>query len=204
MSPFRRRAVLLVLTVGFVTSSPAWGQDRPGFTARFLGWNPDSSDFAFVLTHHRRARNGRGMRTPKDGFFMKRVSPSGVAQPMKLRTSVRARAQARGYATTRVPGQRLSPYVQAFPMGDGLTVRVELRVGKRRLYYAYWLDDVTRPGVPARLLRGYLKEVWTDFDAQVYRSPDGAWIAVIVVMKTPYRIDARVDGVRIRTPAKRR
>lgn len=195
VSTARTLAILLPL----MAASTGVCQQRPGFTAHFLGWNPDSSDFAYILRHHRRARFGKGMRTPRDRYFMKRTSRSGVAQRMALKHSVSARVKARRYAVIPVTGQRLSPFVQAFPMGNGLTLRFQLEVGKRRLSYAYWLDDVTRPGEPRRLLRGYLDEVWTDIEATVYRSPDRAWVTVLLAMSTPYRSEARVEGMRIRS-----
>ncbi len=189
---------MIATLLSLMVCSSASAQEKPGFTARFLGWSPDSDDFAYVLTHHRRRPNRPGMRPPKDLYFMKRTSPSGVSQAMRLRSSVSARVTARGYQVSRVKGRRLSPFVNAFPVGNGRTLRVVLRLSKRRLWYDVWLDDVTRPGNPERLLRGFLKEVWTDFDTEAYMSPDRNWATIVFRMATPYRTNARVEGVRIR------
>ena len=188
---------LLLTGLALLLCQGASAQDRPGHTGRFLGWSPDSSEFAYSISHHRRARWRQQMREPKVRYFLKRVSPSGVAQPRRLRASVPERVRQLGYKTRglELERQKLSPLVQTFFVGHGRTLRLELQVGKRSLSYSYWLDDATRSGEPRRLMSGYLKEVWTDFEARAFLSPDGKWVALVLSMATPYRSAARAEGV---------
>lgn len=182
-----RASVVVALLLPAVA---AGASDLPGPEARFLGWNPDSTDFAYVVTA---MRGGR----VHEGWFLKGVSKGGIATPSSCRGPVRDRVKMLHYVTNEVRGQRLSPYVQAFLVGDGRTLRVALEVGPRRLTWSVWLDDAARPGESQRLLRGYFDELWTDLAARVFLAPDRRWAAVLVEVSTSYRRDTQVAGVRL-------
>lgn len=171
--------------------APVVAGARPGVQARFLGWNPDSSDFAYVLTTVRRTG------PPREAWFMKGVSPTGRAVGKACKGPVGTWVRTHGYRAEEVRGQRVSDYVYAFDLGGGRTVRVVLEVGAARLTYSVWLDDVERPGDSERLLRGYFDELWTEFAARLYLAPDRRWAAVVIDLGTPYRTDAWVEGVRL-------
>jgi len=172
------------------TLMPVWAAaDRPpGTVGEFMGWNPASTEFAYRLHHHSKGASA----------WMKRTSPSGVAQKLRVKGGIAVRMRRQGAATRELKGQRLSTFVQAFIVGPGITLRVVLELGKRKLHYTMWLDDASRPGQPKRLLIGYFKEIWTDFSARVFPSPDGKWVAVQLTMSTPYRIQTWFEGVQVR------
>ncbi len=157
-----------------------------GPRGEFLGWQPDSTRFAYRLYEGRR-----------DTYFLKKIMPGGVARAERYNGSVRDLIKRKGFLTTTLEGQRLSHTVQAFIVAPGKTLRVVLEVGRRRLSYSMWLDDVTKPGAPTRLRKGYFKEVWSDFVASAYPSPDGKWVAVVLQMSTPWAMDTWVEGVRV-------
>lgn len=150
-----------------------------------MGWAQDSTEFGYALVHSEKGPN----------YFLRRTSPSGVAQPLRFQGSVLARAKRHGYQIVELEGQRLTPLVQAFIVGPGKTLRVVLEVGKRRLSYRMMLDNVMKPGEPIRLLRGYFKEVWTDIHATAYASPDKNWVCILLTLSTPFETKTWVDGV---------
>ena len=184
-------ALIALMALGALAPRAALAQIRPGYEARFLGWNPDSSDFAYVRTRIWR----RGTR--RDYSFVKRTSPSGVAQPLRLSGSILDRAVRLEYRSEAVDGHRLSPYVQVFTVGVGKTLRVVLEVKRQRLAYAVYLDRADRPGDPERLIGGTFDEVWTEFEAAAWISPDRQWVVVMLRMSTPFEVDAWVEGVRV-------
>ena len=166
-----------------------------GDRIEFLGWSPDSKDFAFARIRTR--PNGRVRRT----YLMKRTSPSGVAQPLRLDQSVTERVRRKGYTSIEVTGRRLSDYEQVFAVRAGKQLRVALEVNRRGLSYSLYLDDNTGAEEPEHLLRGYFRELWTSVDGRVFLSPDGSWAVVLLSLSTPFRTHAWVQGVRIGAPA---
>jgi len=181
------RLAFLALTVPALC-----GAEPPGYKARFYGWHPQSLDFAYAIEEH------RAQKAPRARYYMKQTRDA--KQVMTGKTfggSVPRRARQNGYRTTEIEGQRLSPFVQAFIVAPGRTLRIVLELRGDRLGYSALLDDVTKPGEPTRLIGGHFKEVWTDFDARVFRSPDGNWVAVVLNMATPYKQQAWVEGLRV-------
>ncbi len=177
---------LVVALVGF--SSRAHGEQR-GFTSAFLGWNPDSTDFAYVFT---RLRDGM------ESTFLKAVNDSGRAVAKPCKGGVRRRAKELQYVIEEVRGQRLSSVVQAFAIAAGKTLRVVVELSGDRLWYSVWLDDVNRPGEPSRLSKGYFDELWTGVNARVFPAPNRQWAVVVLELTTPYRVESWVEGVRLR------
>ena len=158
--------------------------------AEFLGWRADSTEFAF-----KRVRYKPG-KPPRETWFLKRTSRSGVAQPLHT-TDVRERLHKGGFTIKELEGQRLSQYVRAFMVGAGKTLRVELQVGKSKLSYTVWLDDAQRPLTPKRLLRGYFKELWTSLEVRAFPSPSGDWVALVLTMSSPYEQKSWIEGVAV-------
>lgn len=181
------RHTLIIALLACAVPLSAVSQDHRT-VAEFLGWRADSTEFAF-----KRLRYKPG-KTTRETWFLKRTSRSGVAQPMRG-TDVRDRLHKGGFTIKELEVQRLSQYVQAFMVGAGKTLRVELQVGKRRLSYALWLDDARRPLTPKRLLRGYFKELWTSLEARAFPSPNGEWVALVLTMHSPYDQKSWIEGV---------
>ncbi|MFT7624708.1 MAG: hypothetical protein ACI9WU_003897 [Myxococcota bacterium] len=161
-----------------------------GRQGNFLGWDPNSKRFAYTL--------GRPGRTQH--YFLKETYVGGVAKPVRWDGSVIDLVKRQKYIINELDRQKLSDKVQAFIVGPGKTMRIVLEVGSQRLSYSMWLDDAARPAQPKRLLRGWFNELWTHLEARAFRSPDGAWVAVILTMRTPWELQTWVEGVQVAKP----
>jgi hypothetical protein len=169
--------------------------ELPGYTAHFYGWHPDSHEFSYSMAEHRRSK------PVKRRYYMKstriKSGPKNVARGKTIRGSVPRRARELGYQINQLKEQRLSNFVQAFIVGPGLTLRIVLELRGDTLGYTAFLDDAMKPGDAERLIGGHFKEVWTEFEADVYLSPDKKWVAVFLRMKTPYKQQSWVEGLRV-------
>ena len=183
-----------IIVIICLLSAPVWAAEPIGSTAEFLGWNPSSRDFAYALTT--RSRYG----PPTIISFMKRTGNFRRAKRMRFNGSVRRHARQFKYRTAALSGQRLSQNLQSFSLSAGRTLRVALNVGKKRLTYTVWLDDVARPGESKRLIGGVFDELWTSLDAEVYPSPNGRWAAIVLTMRTSFRVLSWVEGVPVGAP----
>lgn len=187
----RWNVIMCIACVGVIGQTQTLAAERLGDSAVFLGWSPDSRDFAWRATRYSRVK---GRRTVS---FMKRTTKGRIAERRPYKYSVPLRTQKKSYVVNEVQGSRQGPFEQLFPLGkDGLlTVRLDVR--KRKLGYTIFLKPLGASGDGKRMIGGVFDELWTEFDARVYRSPDGNWVAVMLSMSTPYRSDVWVEGIRV-------
>jgi len=183
-----------IIVIVCLLSTPVWASEPIGSTAEFLGWEPGSRNFAYALTT--RSRYG----PPTTITFMKRTGNFRRAKRMGLNGSVRRHVRRHNYRTKALSGQRLSKTLQSFALSPSQTLRVALNVGKTGLTYTVWLDTVSRPGESKRLIGGVFDELWTSLDAEVYPSPNGRWAAIVLTMRTSFRVLSWVEGVSVGAP----
>ena len=185
------RGYLLASLALVVGAHAAQARVRSGTRARFLGWHPDSTEFAYAFDHR---FNGK----PVDRVHhIKRVDRSGRAKGVRFDGGVPERVLRLRFVIQELPGRRTDRYTQRFRVDNALSIRVALDVRSTGLGYSVW-RDFTDDRPAERIIGGAFKEVWTEFDARVYRSPDGRWLAIVLRMATPYAEDAWVEGVRTR------
>ena len=165
--------------------------ERAGTHAVFLGWNPDSADFAWRATKVSKSGERRTVS------YMKRISKGFIAERRPYRYSVPIRTQKKAYVEHEVESVRVGPMEQAFEVIPGRRLRVKLDIHKRRLGYTIYIGDTGQPDTERRAIGGVFDELWSDFSARVFLSPDRKWVAVMLFMTTPYRSDVWVEGLRV-------
>ena len=162
-----------------------------GVSAVFLGWHPDSSDFAWRATKVSKTRERRTVS------YMKRITSGLIAERRPYRYSVPMRTEKKAYVIDEIAGERLSTFEQVFTVATDHRLRVRLNIHKKRLGYTMYMERISEPNSRRRAIGGVFDELWTDFTARVFRSPDGKWVAVMLLMSTPYRSDVWVEGLRV-------
>jgi hypothetical protein len=129
---------------------------------------------------------------------MKKVSSKRRrAVPRYFKGSVRERVIQRGFQIHSIPAQKISDYEHHFDVGKGRTLRILLEIGRRRLSYSIWVDDPSAKKHSKRIMRGFFKEFWSNLLPQLYRSPNGKWVTLILTMSTPFRSRIWVEGIRV-------
>ncbi|HIA04676.1 MAG TPA: hypothetical protein EYN66_22745, partial [Myxococcales bacterium] len=120
------RTLIAVFICLVIFPCSARAQDGTDYKASFLGWSPDSREFAYILTRYRQKK------APKSFSYMKKISPKRRrAVGRFFKGSVRSRAVQRGFQIHSLPVQKISAYEHRFDVGKGRTLRVVLNVGRR-------------------------------------------------------------------------
>jgi len=73
---------------------------------------------------------------------------------------------------------------------------ITLKLGKH-LGFTISLVDTTSKDKEKKLLEGVFEEIWTTFDARVFRSPNKRWVAIQMMMSTPSRNNQWFEGLRV-------
>ena len=167
------------------------GAEPVGVSAVFLGWHPDSSDFAWRATKLSKTRERRTIS------YMKRITTGLIAERRPYRYSVPMRTEKKAYVIDEIAGERLSTFEQVFTVANDHRLRVRLNIHKKRLGYTMYIERISEPNSRRRAIGGVFDELWTEFKARVFRSPDSKWVAVMLLMATPYRSDVWVEGLRV-------